>query len=159
MRIYQIDREKVVNYAKEWAFRRNPRYYDFERLGGDCTNFISQCIFAGCGVMNYTPLKGWYYNSLNDRAPAWTGVDEFYSFIVKNKGVGPFAEQTYIGGIKVGDVVQLYRQGKFFHSVLVTSIINGEILTASHTRDTFNKPLFDYSFERARFLHIKGYRK
>jgi AraC family cel operon transcriptional repressor len=46
------DRESAVMYAHEWAYRRNPRFYDFEKIGGDCTNFISQCIYAGCGIMN-----------------------------------------------------------------------------------------------------------
>ena len=54
-------REAALQYAKQWALGRNPRYYNFEELGGDCTNFASQCIYAGSGVMNYTPVTGWYY--------------------------------------------------------------------------------------------------
>lgn len=159
MKVFSYNRELAIDYARKWAFSRNPKYYNFDGLGGDCTNFISQCIFAGCNVMNFTPLLGWYYNSLSDRAPAWTGVNEFFKFIVSNKGVGPFAEQTFYASIMIGDVIQLYKQGKFYHSVLVTSITNGEILTASHTRDSFDKPLYSYSFEKARFLHVKAYRK
>ena len=49
------DRAKAVAYAERWALSRNPRYYDFEDIGGDCTNFASQCIYAGAGVMNWTP--------------------------------------------------------------------------------------------------------
>ena len=45
-------REAVLEYAKRWAKGRNPRYLDFEHMGGDCTNFASQCIYAGSGVMN-----------------------------------------------------------------------------------------------------------
>ena len=32
-------REAVLEYAKRWAKGRNPRYLDFEHMGGDCTNF------------------------------------------------------------------------------------------------------------------------
>ena len=49
------DRSAVFNYAKKWAFGRNPDYYSFNKLGGDCTNFASQCIYAGAKVMNFTP--------------------------------------------------------------------------------------------------------
>ena len=38
-------RQQAVAYAHYWAYRRNPSYYDFEAIGGDCTNFVSQCIF------------------------------------------------------------------------------------------------------------------
>ena len=54
------DRFRAVAYALRWALSRNPRYYDFEDIGGDCTNYVSQCLFAGCGVMNYAPENGWY---------------------------------------------------------------------------------------------------
>lgn len=35
------DREQAVQYARMWAYDRNPAYYDFSNLGGDCTNFVS----------------------------------------------------------------------------------------------------------------------
>ena len=75
------DRQRAVEYAQKWALDRNPLFLDFTGKGGDCTNFVSQCIFAGCGVMNYTPTFGWYFISSDDRAPAWTGVDELYSSV------------------------------------------------------------------------------
>ena len=74
MRILRYDRTKAYEYAKKWAFGRNHAFYDFENIGGDCTNFASQCVYAGAGVMNYTPVMGWYYKSVNDRTPSWTGV-------------------------------------------------------------------------------------
>ena len=64
------DRGKAVAYAHKWAFGRNPAYYDFEEIGGDCTNFASQCLRAGGGVMNFTPTFGWYYVNAARRAPA-----------------------------------------------------------------------------------------
>lgn len=48
------DRKAAVEYARKWAYGRNPAYYDFSRLGGDCTNYASQCLYAGSDVMNYT---------------------------------------------------------------------------------------------------------
>lgn len=47
MRVFQdYDRAAAVAYAHTWAYRRNPRYYNYEELGGDCTNFslpVSLC--------------------------------------------------------------------------------------------------------------------
>ncbi len=54
MKSILYNRDVVAEYAYKWAFRRNPEYYNFDSIGGDCTNFVSQCIFAGAGVMNYT---------------------------------------------------------------------------------------------------------
>ncbi|MBP3352092.1 MAG: amidase domain-containing protein [Lachnospiraceae bacterium] len=53
MREITYNRTAAVYYARKWALGRNPAYYDFEEVGGDCTNFASQCIYAGAGVMNY----------------------------------------------------------------------------------------------------------
>ena len=52
------DRAAAVVYAHRWAFKRNPAYYDYEEIGGDCTNYASQCLYAGSGIMNYTPDFG-----------------------------------------------------------------------------------------------------
>ncbi len=49
------DRAAALRYAEQWAMRRNPDFFDFEELGGDCTNFASQCLYAGSRVMNFAP--------------------------------------------------------------------------------------------------------
>ena len=33
------NREEALAYAKKWAFGRNPIYYNFDPVGGDCTSF------------------------------------------------------------------------------------------------------------------------
>ena len=85
MTTVSYNREKAVSYAEKWAFSRNPRYMSFDGIGGDCTSFVSQCLYAGSGVMNYTPVMGWYYNSAADRAPAWSGVPYLYQFLTGNR--------------------------------------------------------------------------
>lgn len=44
------NRIEAANYADRWAYRRNPEYYDFNDLGGDCTNFASQCLLPGAAL-------------------------------------------------------------------------------------------------------------
>ncbi len=156
MRIIRYNRLNAVNYAKKWAFGRNPEYYNFDYLGGDCTNFVSQCLYAGSGVMNYTPTFGWYYISLSNRAPAWTGVQYLYNFLTTNQSYGPFAEEVSENETQIGDIIQLGREdGSFYHSLIITET-TPRILIAAHTNDALNRPLSSYNYYRARFVHIRG---
>ena len=76
------DRDRAVMYARKWALTRNPLFVDFSDVGGNCTSFVSQCVYAGCCNMNFTRDFGWYYISGEDRAPAWSSVEFFYDFLV-----------------------------------------------------------------------------
>ena len=159
MTVYDLDLAKAVRYAGKWAYGRNPAWYDFDGLGGDCTNFISQCIFAAGAEMNYTKDVGWYYISLRDRAAAWTGVEYFYRFMVNNGGVGPFGREVPFGEIGTGDVVQLGDTYGFYHSLLVVDVADGRPYVAAHTYDAYYKPLNAYMFDRARVIRIRQARR
>ena len=159
MRELIYNRLSVVNYARKWAFERNPAYYDFENLGGDCTNFASQCIYAGAGVMNPTPTIGWYYYSLNNRTPSWTGVEYLYNYLVNNKGVGPYGKEVTQREAEVGDVLQLGDEnGHFYHTPVIVGKMGNRIFVAAHTYDAYMRPLDDYVYENVRFIHILGVR-
>lgn len=158
MRELPYDRFAAVAYARRWALGRNPAYYDFQDLGGDCTNFASQCIYAGAGIMNYTPDTGWYYRSAGDRSAAWTGVEYLYAFLVGNRSVGPYARVVSPSDAHPGDIVQLgTRSGHFYHSPVITAV-TPQILVAAHTFDALDRPLSSYSYAAARFLHLAGVR-
>lgn len=152
------NRIAAVNYARKWALSRNLAYYDFQNIGGDCTNFASQCIYAGAGVMNYTPVTGWYYRSLSDRAAAWSGVEYLYKFLVNNRTVGPYGSIVSQDKAQIGDIVQLgTRAGRFYHSPVITST-DPIIRVAAHTYDALDRPLSSYIYDTARFIHIEGVR-
>lgn len=156
----RYDRAAAVAYAHKWAYRRNPLYYDFSDLGGNCTNFASQCLYAGSRVMNFTPTFGWYYISLNSRAPAWTGVNELYRFLVNNTGAGPQAVETGLDEVDIGDIIQLRLRrgdGAFDHSPVVVD--RGQntpdtILVAANSNDADYRPLSTYNYYGLRVLHI-----
>lgn len=151
------NRDAAVRYAKKWALGRNPAYFDFSNYGGDCTNFISQCLFAGAGQMNYTPTFGWYFISARNRAPAWSGVPFLYNFLTGNKGIGPFAQVTESEQLKLGDVIQLGdSRGEFYHSLMVTGFSSEGILISTHSYDALDRPLNSYHYQTIRFLHIEG---
>ncbi|MDD4316139.1 MAG: amidase domain-containing protein [Clostridia bacterium] len=153
------NRSKVIDYAEKWAFSRNPRYMDFQNMGGDCTNFASQCIFAGCGVMNYAQTFGWYYINASKRTASWTGVPFLYNFLVANRGQGPYAAQVERGDIDAGDIVQLGNADGFYHSPVVCRVNGGEIYVAAHTFDAYMRPLSSYYYDDIRYVHIAGARQ
>ena len=158
MRQTRYDRDKAVAYARRWAMSRNPAYFDFETLGGDCTNFASQCVYAGAGVMNYTRQTGWYYLTASDRTPSWTAVEYLYTFLTQNRSVGPFARLVSRAEVQSGDLVQLgNREGVFYHCPVITAV-TPTILVAAHTVDALDRPLGSYDYDAIRFLHIEGVR-
>ena len=139
MHLAPYDRRAAVLYAHRWAYGRNPAFYDYENLGGDCTNFASQCIYAGSGIMNFTPTFGWYYIDANQKAPAWTGVPYLHP----------------------GDLIQLSFNGTDFrHSPVVVSVGHPvapeNVLIAAHSYDADNRPLSTYDYQGIRFLAIFG---
>lgn len=158
MTVRAYDREAAVDYARRWALGRNPRYYDFQTIGGDCTNFASQCLFAGAGVMNFTPVTGWFYRTAMDRTASWTGVRFLYEFLVNNRGPGPFGRVISRREVLPGDLVQLGTEaGHYYHTPVITAI-TPRILVAAHTDDALDRPLDSYRFARARFIRIEGVR-
>ena len=153
----EYDRQSAVDYAIKWALSRNPEYYSYNDIGGNCTNFASQCVYAGCKVMNYTPDFGWYYIDANNKSPSWTGVEYFYRFMTENMSEGPMAEDVPIAEVLPGDVLQLGdSSGRFYHSLVVLSREGGEIYIAANTNDALFRPLSSYNYERIRCIHITG---
>ena len=160
--VRDYDRKAAVLYAHQWAYGRNPLFYDYEKLGGDCTNFASQCIYAGSGIMNFTPTYGWYYIDANQKAPAWTGVEYLWNFLTRRGlSVGPVGEPCRIQDLRPGDLLQLSFQGESFqHSPIVVSVgwpaAPENILVSAHSYDADNRPLSTYQYQDIRFLHITG---
>lgn len=153
------DRERAVAYAKKWAFSQNPLFANFRGIGGNCTNFVSQAVYAGSCRMNYKPIYGWYYISLNERSASWAGVDYFYNFMTGNTGEGPFGEEVGPDRLEIGDVIQLGREAEgYYHTVLVVGFEEEDPLIAAQTNDAFERPLSTYEYDYARYIKILGVR-
>ncbi len=159
------NRERAVEYARRWANDRNPLFTNFTGRGGDCTNFISQCIFAGCPVMNFTQTFGWYYISEGDRAPAWSGVDELYSFLTgapdfssQNGGIGPYgALPTNVSEVQIGDIIQLRNtEGNYYHTLIISGFEDNDVLVCAHSDDALDRRLSTYNYASLRIIHILG---
>ena len=155
------NRQAATSYARRWALRRNPEFYDYSTIGGDCTNFVSQCVYAGIGVMNYNTDNGWYYVNGNDKSPSWTGVSFFYDFMISNDGIGPYGEAAQLIDIVPGDIIQLgNNNGNYYHTLILTAIMRGyrgrRYYICAHSQDAYQRELFSYRFDRLRCVHIIG---
>lgn len=160
--MFEYNRAEAVEYAHKWAHSRNPIYYNYDLLGGDCTNFASQCLFAGSKIMDHTPVFGWYYLDANRKSPSWTGVEFLSGYLLRKRvSKGPVALESSIEKIQTGDILQLsFKGGAFVHSLLVVDIAGPprgkNILIATHTFDSDYRPLSTYSYSDIRYLHITG---
>lgn len=163
--IIPYNRQAAVAYAHRWAYGRNPIFYNYDLIGGDCTNFASQCLYAGTGIMNFTPTFGWYYIDANDKAPAWTGVPYFFNFMTrKEPSSGPFGIEIpleQLDRLLPGDFAQLRFSNEVYgHTPIIVEIREpvsiDNILVAAHTQDTDYRPLSTYSYQEIRFIHILG---
>ena len=120
----------------------------------------SQCIYAGTGVMNETPLYGWYYINANNKSPSWTGVEYLYDFLTRPRAsLGPVAHATTdLRDAQLGDVIQLRFNGSTFqHSQSSVDGSTDKILVAAHSADADWRPLSSYEYQELRILHILGF--
>lgn len=151
----KYNRQAAVAYAEKWALSRNPAYFNFDNLGGDCTNFASQCLRAGGCPMNYTKDIGWYYTSPGDRAAAWTGASHLHRFLTQNQRTGPKAVYTSLSLLEPGDLIQLHNGNAYYHTLVVVGFHKKSPLICAHTDDSYRRPLYTYAYMSATGLHIQ----
>ena len=73
---YTLDMEKAIAYGDQWALSRNPLYEDFTGRGGNCANFVSQCMYAA-GF----PLNGeWYMKGVKYNKGPWFFANANYLY-------------------------------------------------------------------------------
>lgn len=151
------NRIDAIEYAKKYVYNYNDKFYNFTNIGGDCTNFVSQCLFAGNIKMDYT-FNGWFYSSINSRSPSWTSVEEFWNYGLQNKNFKII--EVDIRNLEIGDIVQFYnsKTRRYYHNVIITKIIEPKsiknILVTSHDNNAYNKSLIEYNNSFFRFGKI-----
>lgn len=168
-RLQEYNRKAATDYAQKWALGRNPRYNNYEDWGGDCTNYISQCLVAGKIPMDNigeNVIKKWYWYNDRVRTPTWTAAEPFYKYIVgNNKGsiqnFGIYARDAEYNELEIGDIVQLIYEGRAYHTMIVTDVIlEGDYLVdyliCQHTYDLLDYPLSLKEGEK-RYVKILGY--
>ncbi|MBE6050635.1 MAG: hypothetical protein E7214_08275 [Clostridium sp.] len=141
------NRSSAISYARKYALNYNSKYKDFTDNGGDCTNFISQCLAAG----NVPLSKTWrpYSNT-------WIRVNELYYYLSR-KSIGTPASLD--NTIHEGDILQFFSNPKSFfdHSSIITKVLDNDLLYCCHTYDKLDFPLsevYPIIYNKLRFLNI-----
>ena len=155
----QYNRNRALEYAEKWAFQRNPLFINYEGIGGDCTSFASQALYAGSCRMNFTPITGWYYITDAQRSASWTGVEFLFDFLTQNQGVGPYGREVSAEEAELADLIQLSNtSGDYYHTLIIVGTDNGEFTVAAHSEDSYDRPLSTYNYTGLRYIHIDGVR-
>jgi hypothetical protein len=172
------NRSLAVSYADTWAQSTNSNYSP-RQSNGDCTNFVSQAIYAGMG---YNPpytqggmsvsSGGWYYDFVTDTGSSpWVGVPQQYTFITGNSSYkGPYGYDANgaLCPLNNGDIVQIkYNSTSYTHEGIIVSspfpVCQNLQLSMyqidAHDNDRYHYPLSNWASYTMRFIKINGYYK
>jgi hypothetical protein len=150
-----FDRQAAARYAIKYALNHNPEWPSDAGLGGDCTNFVSQALYAGGWTMirrgtilgSERDGGSWYSgragSSPRDRSRTWAAAANFAQFLQ----AGGRARRCAISELALADVVQLKRFNTIYHTVIVTGMLPDSVTKKSmpfvtyHSRDVLQRPL------------------
>ncbi len=170
---HPYDRESAVAYALEWVGKRNEEWADYGIYGGNCQNYVSQCLLAGGIPMDPygDSLWKWYSDVPHNRPGAvgrsasWSGVEEFRSYAEDNTGYGMAAQANapYYSG-EAGDVLDLgTADSPLRHAVIITQVVRDkegntiDYLVSSNTSDLKNFPASAYFYTTQSLVKILGW--
>jgi hypothetical protein len=172
-----FNRSDAIKYAYKFAYGYNPDFPVFSYRGGDCTNFVSQAMFAGGWPFIYGPRFGdnrvWWaspypgssddiglVNSKLSHSRTWTAAQNFCDHIYETRK----CESCLRDHLDHGDIVQIQAMGgDCHHTMLVTKKLSGidddPIYVSYHDRHTLNRLLSDIEampdYANDRFLYWK----
>ncbi|MCI3920601.1 amidase domain-containing protein [Paenibacillus sp. TRM 82003] len=142
-RSYTYDREAARAYADRHWNEPNPQFIHFDV---DCTNYVSQCLYAGGAPMNYTGVResGWWYKGKSGGREqwsySWSVAHALHWYLMGRRSGGLRAEQVGAAGeLTIGDVIcyDFDGDGRFEHSVIVTGADGaGQPLVNAHTANS-----------------------
>jgi hypothetical protein len=161
-------RDAVKAYADKHWNDPNPQFLHF---AVDCTNYVSQCLYAGGAPMDYTEMRnsGWWYRGKQGTQEgwsySWSVANAFCQYLSSPRRDGLRADTvTAPSELTIGDVIcyDFNGDGRFQHSTIVTGADGaGMPLVNAHTTDCKAR-YWDYRDSYAwtertvyRFLRIK----
>lgn len=127
------DRFQAVQYAALWWNGNNPL---FRAFADDCTNFVSQCLFAGGWPMELSDRrdKGWWYRGPNEQWSFSWAVAHSLRWYMETSGRCERRERAR--DLELGDVISYDWDGDgvWQHNAVVVGYDrDGEPLVAAHT--------------------------
>ncbi len=159
------NRSKAASYARTYAMSYNPNYpnYGYPNGNGDCTNFVSQCVYDGGMPMRIGSTDAyWYYNS-SGRSPSWAGADYFMRHWTKVRSSSYYGrayevriytkdyimnnKATFGSFLSIGDIVQVLNEtdSKASHSIIVSEKTNNTTINyCAHSNNALNQNIFNF---------------
>lgn len=160
-------RDLVAAYADKWWNEGNPSYELFEV---NCTNYVSQCIFAGNAPMNYTGKRetGWWYKGRNKGSEwwsySWAVSNALTNYLTASRSSGLRAEVVQSAEeLQLGDVITYDWNGdhRFQHSTIVTAfdsfgmpLVNANTVASRHRYWDYRDSYAWTEQTNYRFFHI-----
>lgn len=133
--------QAAANYAREHWNDPNPNWCDYTYNGGDCTNFVSQCLLAGGWTQKtgsgYCQDDAWFHkgvghcwntSTVRNYSCSWTQAKDLYRYLsyVSNATLVWMGNQTPYA--RIGDIIQIKgSNSEMVHSTIVTKIAGGHI--------------------------------
>lgn len=169
---HPYDRQGALDYADAYAMERNLDWADYSFVGGNCQNYVSQCLLAGGIPMDTAGDAVWkWYGSTpssstraEGRSPSWTGVGSFLRYALDNDGFGLVAQvDAPYGSGQPGDLIQMGTEGVWRHVVIIRALVQDEAgntvdyLIHSNTNDLRNFPASLYCYPIFSLTRIIGW--
>lgn len=145
----------AVSYARKWAKDRNTAYNSYT---SDCTNFVSQAAHAGGISMKkpntikhgITTTTSYWYSKKHkftgttgqasyefDVSTSWIRVGDFYKYAISHGATATSYNtlSSLQNNAKPGDIVQLKKDGSWYHSIIITGGSKGNRTYCGHTNN------------------------
>ena len=130
----------AVAYADKYALNYNPNYSNYNSIGGDCANFVSQCLYAG----GLTMANDWYWYSYSNRSGSWTVVPNLKTAMV-NRGYQAVYISSYgtssFSSFSAGDVI-MFGSGQYHTMICTGKDSAGRPYYNAHNTDQYHTPLY-----------------
>lgn len=166
--VNKYNRVEAVNYAIKYALEPNKGYKYIQSIndeGGDCTNFVSQCLKAGGAPMDYNMIRPWWYDMKKGKGSiCWSVAHSLYWYLKVNqrinRNVMKGLEVEDITKLEIGDVIFYENYDNvIFHSAIITSFIEDsevkEPRISQHTFNLLNETYKkNYDFKKMHFIKI-----
>ncbi|HZG77655.1 MAG TPA: amidase domain-containing protein [Paenibacillus sp.] len=137
------DREAARAYAERHWNEPNPQFIHFDV---DCTNYVSQCLYAGGAPMHYGAGResGWWYRGRSGGREmwsfSWSVAHAFHWYLMSGRNEGLAAERVpEPTDLTIGDVIcyDFDGDGRFEHTAVVTGADGaGRPLVNAHTTNS-----------------------
>lgn len=136
------NRRNAVRYAEQWWNDYNPAFVRFE---DNCTNFVSQCLYAGGAQMTSKANKqrGWWYENEHKMSLSWSVAHSFRWYLSGATSHLRGEEKKSARELIPGDVIcyDFNGNGTWNHCAIVVA------------KDTNNEPLVNAQTVNSRYRY------